>query len=105
MQNDQEKSLDSRERVHLEWMFENQPELVRQLHHQGKLRQHLENQNQAALRLVDKLKSEAGMTEEEAFQAAMESVLAPADGPAMTQDPAPEPVPLREQEQVLRALE
>ena len=101
---EEEKGLDSRERIHLEWMFENQPELVMGLHRQGKLRDHLDVQYQAALRLVDRMKAEAGMSEVEAFQVAVESVLAPGDGPAMMQDPAPEPVPLEEQERILDSL-
>lgn len=96
--------LDSRARVHLEWMFENQPELVRDLNRQGKLGEHLERKQQEALRLVDRLKSEGGLNEEEAFQVAMESVLAPADGPAMQED-APDPVPWEEQEKIYRGLE
>lgn len=97
--------LDSRDRIHLEWMFENQPELVRQLHQSGKLRQHLDGKMQQALRMTDNLKRKTGMSEDEAFQAAQESILAPADGPAMMDDPAPEPVPWREQEQIYRKLE
>lgn len=94
---------DSRERVHLEWMFENQPEFVRQLHREGKLRDHLEKKNQQALRLVDKLKQERGLSEDEAFEIATSAVLAPSDGPAMSDDP-PEPVPWQEQEAILQAL-
>ena len=101
---DQENSLDSRERVHLEWMFENQPELVRDLQRQGKLREHLDRKHQQALRLVDKLKEEQGLGEEEAFELAVQSVLAPADGPAMSENP-PDPVPWKEQEAVYRKLE
>lgn len=100
----EQDSLDSRERVHLEWMFENQPELVRELHQQGKLRQHLDQKNQQALRLVDQLKRKRGLSEDEAFDVASQEVLAPPDGPALSQDPAPEPVPLREQEAIYRSL-
>jgi len=94
---------DSSERVHLEWMFENQPELVRELHRSGKLRLHLDQKNQQALCLVDQLKRERGMTEDEAFEIAMSAVLAPSDGPAMS-DNLPEPVPRLEQEAILLAL-
>ena len=94
---------DSRERIHLEWMFENQPELVRQLHREGKLRNHLEKKMQQALRLVDKLTQERGLSEDEAFEIAMSEVLAPSDGPAMSDNP-PEPVPWKEQEAILLAL-
>lgn len=96
--------LDSRERVHLEWMFENQPEFVRQLHEDGKLREHLDRKNQQALRLVDTLGRERGLSEDEAFEIAMQTILAPADGPATMDDPEPEPVPWQEQEAILRAL-
>ena len=67
--------LDSRQRVHLEWMFENQPDLTRQLHQSGKLRQHLDQKNQSALRLVEELKAKRGLSEDEAFDVAMSSVL------------------------------
>jgi hypothetical protein len=94
--------LDSRERIHLDWMFENQPDLVRFLQQSNQLRPHLEEKYQQALRLVDKLKQE-GHSEEEAFQVAQESVLAPADGPAMSDKP-PNPLPYREQKAALRHL-
>ena len=96
--------LDSRQRVHLEWMFENQPDLTRQLHQSGKLRQHLHRKNQQALRLVHNLKQSRGLSEDEAFDVAMSSVLAPPDGPAMSDKP-PEAVPWREQEQIYKRLE
>lgn len=98
------KHLDSRARVHLEWMFENQPQLVQQLHKSSKLLPHLEKKEAQALRLVDRLKAERGMDEDEAFQVAMESVLAPADGPAMGDNP-PAPLPLHEQARVWKALD
>ena len=48
--NDQpDNGFDSLARVHLEWMFENQPEFERELHRQGKLRQHLDQKNQQVL--------------------------------------------------------
>lgn len=97
-------ALDSRERIHLEWMFENQPELVRQLHQSRQLRQHLDQKMQQALRQVDQLKEQWGMMEDEAFQVATESVLAPNDGPALSDNP-PQPLPLKEQEAVYRSLE
>ena len=97
-------NLDTRNRVHLEWMFENQPELMRELHRQNKLADHLERKNQRALELVDKLKSEHGMSEDEAFDVATSTILAPPDGPAMTDNP-PDPVPWQEQEQMMNALE
>lgn len=97
--------LDSRQRVHLEWMFENQPELVRQLHREKKLRAHLEAKHQQALRLVDELKRDGNLSEEDAFEAAVGLVLAPSDGPANEEDPAPQPVPRKEQQGIYRSLE
>ena len=35
--------LNTRSKIHLEWMFENQPQLVRDLHRSNKLEPHLEN--------------------------------------------------------------
>jgi hypothetical protein len=67
--------LDSRARVHLEWMFENQPELVKELSKNGKLESRLEAKLQQVLNLVAKLKDEQGLS----------------DGPAMSDDP-PEPL-------------
>lgn len=96
--------LDSRQRVHLEWMFENQPSLVLQLHRQNRLRQHLEQKNQQALRLVHQLKQERGLNEDEAFDVALNSLLAPPDGPAMSDNPPP-PLPLNQQELVYRSLQ
>jgi hypothetical protein len=52
MSNETDDDLDSRARVHLEWMFENQPDFVRELHRQKKLREHLDKKNQQALRFV-----------------------------------------------------
>lgn len=93
---------DSRWRVHLEWMFENQPELVLQLHQQDRLGQHLDQKYQQGLALVDRLKGE-GLGEEEAFQVALETVLAPSDGPALSDNP-PQPLPLSQQRQVRNRL-
>ena len=96
--------LDSRTRIHLEWMFENQPELVRTLLKNNQLRPHLDQKEQQALRLVEKYKAQAGMTEDEAFEAAAAVVLAPADGAAFGDSP-PIPLPMKEQESVYRQLE
>jgi|HubBroStandDraft_2_1064218.scaffolds.fasta_scaffold86962_1 hypothetical protein len=95
--------LDSRERVRLEWIFENEPELTRELFRQGKLRQHLDQKNQEALRLVQKFKAEKGMSEEEAFEAAANLVLCPPEGRAMSDNP-PDLVPYQEQERILDSL-
>ena len=96
--------LDSQHRIHLEWMFENQPGLVRELHEQYKLREHLDAKLLQALRVADTMKQQRGFSEDEAFEVAMQSILAPADGPAMGDDP-PDPVPWREQEEIYNRLE
>jgi hypothetical protein len=95
--------LDSRARIHLEWMFENQPQLVKDLHSSNKLEPHLDRKYQQALELTDKLKKQ-GYSEEEAFQNASDLILAPSDGPAFSDNP-PEPLPLKEQQAVYKRLE
>jgi hypothetical protein len=94
--------LDSQERVHLEWMFENQPELVRSLRQQGKLRPYLDEVNQNVLRLVEQLVA-GGRNEQEAREVANQSMAAPANGPAMSDNP-PEPVGWKEQREILESL-
>src|ERR1043166_1220811 len=79
--------LDHRYRVHLEWMFENQPQLVLELLRKGKLKEHLDQKEQAALKLVMNLRDNQGMTEDEAFEVATSQILAPPDGPAMSENP------------------
>lgn len=96
--------LDSRSLIHLKWMFDNQPQLVRELHQVNKLESHLEDKNQQALKLVEKFKNQRGMSEDEAFQAASDLILAPPDGPAMSNNP-PKPMPLKEQDQILQYLD
>jgi hypothetical protein len=95
--------LDSRERVRLEWMFENEPELTREMFREGTLRQHLEEKNQQALRLVQSFQENKGMSPDEAWEAASALVLCPADGRAMSDNP-PEPVPYQEQRKILESL-
>lgn len=90
-------------RIHLEWMFENQPEYCLELSRNGHLRQHLENKNQQALAMVDRLKLR-GIDEDEAFEVATAEVLAPADGPAMMDDPAPTPLPSRDRQRIYESL-
>ena len=96
-------NLDSRDRIHLEWMFENQPDLCRQLHQQNKLGQHLDRKMQEALRVTMQQKDH-GLSEDEAFQQASDLILTPSDGPAMSDNP-PKPLPLREQEAIYKRLE
>jgi hypothetical protein len=89
--------------IHLEWMFENQPQLVRDLHSSGKLEPHLEAKYQQALELAEKF-MKAGQSSEEAFQNASDLILAPAGGLSESDHP-PEPLPLKEQEAVYKKLE
>lgn len=96
-------NLDTRGRVHLTWMFENQPELVRQLDRSGGLAEHLEAKNQAALKLASDLQDQ-GTTSDNAWEAANHYLLAPPDGPA-SQEPPPDPVPYPEQQEILRRLQ
>ena len=98
-------NLDNCHRAHLEWMFENQPDNVRQLHQMSQLGGHLQEKQQQALRRVEQLQKEAGMSYDAAFECALGEVLAPADGPAVTQDPAPNPLSVREQAEVWSSLE
>lgn len=95
--------LDSRYRVHLEWMFENQPSLVRDLMRKNKLKEHLDAKEQQALKLVLLLKEKQGLSEEEAFEVAVGNILAPPDGPAMSEEP-PRPMNHREREAVYKYL-
>lgn len=96
-------TLDSRDRIHLEWLFENKPAFVRSLSAK-KLYDLLDRKILQAYRLVEKLKEQRSMTENEAFEIAVDSILAPSDGPA-TGDNPPEPLPLKEQEEIYRKLE
>ncbi|MDB6021279.1 MAG: hypothetical protein JWQ04_1136 [Pedosphaera sp.] len=95
--------MDSLHLAHLDWMFENQPHLVRQLDRAGKLLSHLNQQrdqaNQVKIRAL-----EAGRPEDEAHEM-MLAILAPPDGPALMHDPPPEPVPYQEAEQIADRLE
>lgn len=96
--------LDSRYRVHLEWMFENQPSLVRELSRKGKLKEHLDDKEQRALEVVTNLRDNQGLSEDEAFEVAVSQILAPPDGPAMSDEP-PKSMPYPERKAVYRKLE
>jgi hypothetical protein len=87
--------MDSLHQVHLEWMYENQPHLVRQLDRAGKLLGHLEQELDRACQA--KVRALAGGWAEDQAQEVLMNVLAPSDGPALEQDPPPEPVPYEEQ--------
>ncbi len=96
--------LDSRYRVHLEWMYENQPSLVRELMRKGKLKDHLDNKEQQGLKVVSNLQENHGLSSLEAFEVAISQILAPPDGPSMSDDP-PKPMPYRERQAVWKHLE
>lgn len=95
--------MDSLHQVHLDWMFENEPSLVLQLDQQGKLFQRLQRVRDQANR-VELAALEAGWPPDEAREM-MLAILAPSDGPAIMQDPAPVPVPYEEQERIWDRLE
>jgi hypothetical protein len=96
--------LDTRYRVHLEWMFENQPSLVLKLLRTNKLKDHLDDKEQRALKLVMQLRDNRGMTEDEAFEVACQTILAAPDGPAMSDHP-PKPLDWRQREAVYKKPE
>ncbi len=96
-------ALNSRHLVHLNWMFENQPDLVRQLHQSGNLPEYLDDRMQPAIRRVEELMQERGLTSDEAWEIAASELLCPPDGPAF-QDNPPEPVPPAEQRKIIESL-
>lgn len=95
--------LNSRSRRHLEWLIHNQPELVRDLHNSNKLEERLEERYQKALELTDRFKQERGMSDEEAFEAASDLVLAPAEKDPLAQKG--QPISKEEREAIYRKLE
>jgi hypothetical protein len=97
--------LDSLYRIHLEWMFENQPELVRELMSKNKLKEHLDNKEQRALRLVAQLVEKHQVDELQAQDRATAAIRAPADGRAILEDDPPKPIPYQEREAIYRRLE
>jgi hypothetical protein len=87
-------------------MFENQPDLVREYldsNNLAELEKLLDRKVQSALSLVLRLKKD-GLSEDEAFQAAAEAILAPSDGPAFSDNP-PDPLPYEDQRKVYARLE
>lgn len=94
-----EDNRDSRWRTHLQWMFDHQPDLCRQLHQQRKLGPWCDRNYQQALTLVDKLQAE-GVERETAWEAAQSEIQAPPPP-----DPPPSnPLSLQEQQQMRRSL-
>jgi uncharacterized protein YoaH (UPF0181 family) len=96
--------LDKYYQMHLDWMYENQPSLVRSLLEKDQLVDHLETKMQQALESVEKIVA-AGKSMREAYQIVSETILAPADGPAVMQDPAPRAIPAKEQNAIWDRLE
>jgi hypothetical protein len=98
--------LDSLSNAYLQWMFDNQPEYVKEFLDQdriGELDQILINQLASALRFIDIL-MKSGRSRYEAEDIAIEVLLAPADGRAFSDNP-PEPLSLDDQEKIYRKLE
>lgn len=94
---------DMRWMIHLNWMVENQPDLLWELHQQGKLARHLDKKMDSGLELTLRLK-DRGMTEEESFEVATNEILAPSDGPAFGDNP-PAPLQAERRRQVFEGLE
>ena len=99
----EDDGLSSRGCIHLEWMFENAPDLLRKLYRSGTLQRYLYETLQQALERTMQLKDERGLSEDEAFEIATAEILAPADGTAFSENP-PEPVSYEEQQVVFKAL-
>ena len=95
--------LDTFYRIHLEWMFENQPELVRQLNRSNELGSYLEKKIKQASDLFLKLKEEQSLSEEDACRASVVAILEPRDGLA-TSDNLVDPLSLSEQKEICRKL-
>jgi len=95
--------LNSYSRRHLEWLIQNQPELVRE-HNSNKLEDRLEQRYQRALELADQFKSERGMKGEEALETASDLVLTPSDGKDPLAKPG-QPISKQEREQIYQKLE
>lgn len=95
--------MDTLHLAHLDWMFENEPHLVLSLAKQGKLLGHLQRIRDQANK-VELGALAAGRPEDEAHEI-MLAYLCPPDGPALTQDQPPEPVPYEEQELIMQWLD
>jgi hypothetical protein len=83
-------------------MCENQPDLVRSLHQQNQLGDHLDRKYQQGLAVQHRL-MQHGQTAQEAYEVAQSTVLAPPDGPATSETP-PVPVNHKERRNLLNSL-
>jgi hypothetical protein len=97
------ENLSQREHQHLEWLFENHPDFVLELDRHNQLRQFLADKEQQALK-AEQAMLEAGCPPDEVQEVVSNQILAPQDGPAITQDPAPIPLSLKDQQIILRRL-
>jgi hypothetical protein len=79
--------------VRLQWMLENEPELVNRLFQTDpkRLQKHLDLEVDSALAAILKLK-QAGLSEEDAQERVIADQVAPSTGRA-SQEPPPEPLP------------
>jgi hypothetical protein len=98
--------LDSLTIARLEWMFDNQPELVNELlqsNQLAKLEEILESRVIQAIRYAQKLQA-SGRPEREALEIASEVILTPADGPAFSDKP-PKPLSEKLRQEVYHKLD
>ena len=72
---------------------------------QNKLKEHLDEKEQRALRMVDQLKQKHGQSEEEARDQAIHALLAPPEGRAILEEPPPQPIQGKEREAIYTRLE
>lgn len=98
-------SLDRQARVHLLWMFENQPDFLRKLLREGKLYDHLDKKLQQGLWVAYNMEKSGRYGPEEAFEVAVAEVLAPNDSPDLENEPPQRPLSLKEKEAVFRSLD
>jgi hypothetical protein len=98
-------SLNNYEQIPLNWMFDNQPDLVREMMKSPKsLLEHLDKKVQQALEYEEILKQQRlEMSSYEVSEIAAQLILAPADGPATSDDP-PKAIPLPEQKAIFNRL-
>lgn len=95
-----EENRDSRWRVHLRWMFENQPELTRSLHQANRLGLWVDRKYQQALEHLERLESH-GLPRDQAWDVVTAETLAPPPPPNRD---LPNPLPEEEQHRIERSL-